>query len=325
MIATLAIPLPARAKEAEQDVVFATDAGTTSILMPGTGRAVTLPRDLGVTVRGPLPAGTEIGIFYEPSMYELNTQARVAKGPKEMALKLTSVSPGRITITLLRPAPAGLLTLIAGHMTLSRYPHDIMRDARELEVVKDRKTRRPEKTQGPSDSPGSVANLQPWGAECGALWEKVTWGSANHYYWPAQISVRSTGPGPIPAGSTVRIHCDPRILQTMNVRGAVDRGGSPVAGSTMGSLDGGARALAWTSGVLIPAGHQISLSIGAVVSLPPGDLETVKFPIVDFFGPEPALSAQRTTYLESIRRSDVVTNAESRRDFRIFSGQGEED
>jgi hypothetical protein len=282
------------------------------VLVPGRDQSVHLPRDLGVTVAGPLPAGTELSLVYDPRLYTTNKRPTAVHEGNAVSVQSTSTGAGKITVTLKQSVPTGSLTIIAGQLSPNRYPYDIVRDLGTVEADK--------KTPGQGRStpnklvqkkPASVSG-EPWGAECGALWDEVSWGDGNRYYRPLSASVRSTGPGPIPPGSTIRILCDQGIVPTMQVVGATDSAARQVLGSAKKVNISGVTGVEWRTKTEVPAGEQVLLRLESTVDVPPNDLDGVKHPTVDFIGPRNWLETQRTTFRESIHRMDITVNAEMR-------------
>jgi hypothetical protein len=113
--------------------------------------------------------------------------------------------------------PATSLTVVVGHLKRHMYPHDIVRDLGRLQA-----TVRPKRGVVPSAStldrrrPNAVVG-QPWGCEVGALWQQVTWSGGYRSYCARGASVRSVGPGPVPAGYRLRVLGDPAVVAGLAV------------------------------------------------------------------------------------------------------------
>lgn len=154
------------------------------------------------------------------------------------------------------------------------------------------------------------------------LWDEISWGDGNRYYRLLSASVRSTGPGPIPPGSTIRVLCDPAIVPTMQVVGATNSAAQQVLGNSRRIHISGVTGVEWTTKTEVPAGDQVLLRLASTIDVPTKDLVGVKHPTVDFIGPRNWLETQRATFRESIHRADITVNAETREDSALTAAAG---
>ncbi|EFC86320.1 hypothetical protein [Parafrankia sp. EUN1f] len=300
-----------------------TSGGLTSILVPGASQAVEVPYDLGVTISGGaagLASGSVLTFEFDPRVYDLTPQATATNGTAALAATgqpaTVDTKTGMITatVTLSDAIPAGgTATVIVGHLRPRRYPYDIVRGFDQPEAaVTDHRTKE-RRSRGLSGRPKTPANEQPWGFEAGVLWQPITWGSGFRSYCAREASVRSTGPGPVPAGYRVRIVADPAVVRSVRVLGAFD--GAAVAGSAADLALPGIRGVEWTARSPLAAGRRVRLALAVTVATPRGDLKSIKHPTVELIGPEAHRGAQRTTYLESVVRDDSIYDAETKARF----------
>lgn len=325
LAAAMTFPTAARADPASASLLSATTAGLTPVLVPGHDQTVKLPRDLGITLRGPLPAGTDFSFTYDPRLYKTNSTALVTLDDKPLGNELYSVSyaDGLATLILKQNLPDGALTIIAGHLSPSRYPYDIVRDLSPVLVTEHKKTK---PKSAPAINLGQNAQGQksgePWGAECGALWDPVAWGNNYRYYRPLSASIRSAGPGPVPAGSSIRICCDAQFVRELDIVKATDSAANHVAGKTKVVQLAGVSAIEWTLERDLAAGSQILLTVSSVIQVGEPDPVSVKHPTIDFLADINAFHTQRTTYRESIHRGDIVASPAGLADEKFYIGEG---
>lgn len=321
VVAAVTIPSPSYASDSIPNNLEVTDVGTTTVLVPGNDQSSSLPRDLGFTIDGPLPSGAEFNITYDSRIYMLRETIAAVHGGRDIGVQLSNPADGKITITTLEALPVGQLTVIAGQLSPKRYPHDILRDGGQVQLEA-RISGQKLGLQGVLPQDTNVIDAgEPWGAECGAQWEEISWqrDGEYRYYRPLSASVLSTGPGPIPAGSSIRVLCDARIVTSMKVKSASNSSSQPVEGSSTEINIPGITGFDWTMKSDVPAGDQISLTLESTIEIPNQDLEGAKCPNIDFISHDTGLDAQRNTYRESIRSKGIIVSAAMRQDITILA------
>ncbi len=300
-----------------------TTAGRSAVLVPGSSQSVIAPNDLGVTVKGAtsIEAGSIVALEYDPRLYELAQTVTAAHGATALAASRQSVvtdpQTGLTTVKVRvdEAIPAGgSTTVVVGHLRPRRYPLDILRDYGDVQasVTQRAGTRRRAHLGGRRSEP--VAG-QPWGCEAGVLWQPLEWGGGFRSYCARVASVRSTGPGAVPAGYRVRVVADPHVVRSISLQDARTLGGRRVSGSAEDVSTAAVRALEWTAHAHLPMGEQIQLRLAVTPADPVGALSGIKHPMVGVVGPAERRGTQRTTYLESVVNQNSIYDAESRARF----------
>ncbi|MGF7236621.1 MAG: hypothetical protein ACQSGP_16915 [Frankia sp.] len=302
--------------------VAPTAAGQIAVLVPGTSQNVQAPVDLGVSIDGGtagLAAGSVVSVEFDQRLYHHPAHTRPPPGGARLAAARPAPpappTPGRptTTVTLNDAIPAGkTATVIVGHLKPRRYPLDVLRGFGSPQATVDDRRSNRHQTRGLGTHRATAAAGQPWAAEAGVLWQPVTWGQGYRSYCARLASVRSVGPGAIPAGYRVRVAADAAVIRSIKVVNATLLAGGTVVGSARDISTGGVRAIEWTAQSALALRAQLQLKLTVEAGRPTGALPGIKHPTVQVVGPDAHLDTQRTSYLESVVRQDSIYDAETK-------------
>ncbi len=145
---------------------------------------------------------------------------------------------------------------------------------------------------------------RPWGAEVGVSWGVHTWSPTRWAAYPLEVTLRSVGPAPLPAGTTVSLVVDPRLFAQLRLAHAVDVAGTAVGGDVRHRASSRASRASWRMRRALPAGAWVSLPVQVhpVTSTPLVD--GAEAPLVQVVGPATHRAAQRLTGAECCTRAD---------------------
>ena len=310
-------------------LLTATSAGLTAVLVPGRTQPIDAPRELGVTVagRGPIMAdrGMTLTFAFDPRLYVLDASVTAASGTGPVRVTAGSPATDQITgvqsVTLvIEERVYAAFTIIVGHLRPRVYPLDVVRDPGPAEVaVRKGDGRSPTVSAQRLGRDGITGpSAEPWGCETGALWQLITWGGGYRTYAARCASALSTGPGPIPAGYRLRVSADSSVVQALSVLRVIDSTGRPALGRSRRTDVSGVCRIEWEAQAALAPGERVQAQLDVLSRPLQGPLDGLRHPLVELLAPAGAGSFQRTTYLESVVRSDSVFDAESRRHIALF-------
>ena len=247
------------------------------------------PRQLAVKVVNEdveLPAGTQLTVSFDPRLFAVIEPAIVTLGGRPVATTSTTTGDPATglrtcTVTLRQEVPAraaatGDLVVLLGTAHPRLYPFDLVR--RPADAVADMaSTRRlpgAHRDLRPTRPPAFGGPATPWGIELAGGWGRRTWGAENQYwyYYPVQISMRSTGPGGAPVAAAFTVSVDPQVVRDIAVA-SVRLNDEPLNGGKV-HLAGTVRTTSvyqtqWRSGVMLKPGDALDLEL-RVSTLAPG-------------------------------------------------------
>jgi hypothetical protein len=251
----------ARGPEVSLDV----PAGLGAVLSED-GTNTSMPIGLGVSlrVRGTtsVPAGAILRLRWDARLYRANDAAflRDAAGSvlTTMPLHGVSTSAGSAESELVVPValhPGRTYDLVAGYLNVPRYPDDLIDAPVPTAAIFDLGNGHMVQSTLATSSRGSA----PWGATLGAIWQQPTVAWAC----PSVITVASTGPGPIPRRSEVRLDIAANAASAVAVAGAADADGAPVDGVARVHREAGRTVLSWSPRAPIAAGQHVNLTVSS--------------------------------------------------------------
>jgi hypothetical protein len=302
------------------DVVLVPVGASPVVVLPRVGvQPAAFPRQLAVQVQHPttdLPAGTEVAVTYDPRLYSPLPAAAATIGGRLLRTSSTITTDPRTTlatctVTLAEPVAAGSEpVVVVGTAYPVLYPRDLVVGPADATAAVGRKNVRPTGRRSlqphrPSTF-GGVAT--PWGLEVSAVWNRYEWADGKRwYYYPAQITLQSVGPGSTPAAVSFSIALDPQVVGDVRVtttwlnHKAHDAGVRLLSDKRTSSL----YETRWTTAVKLKAGDRLDLGLKVGTRKPPRDLPTIKHPLLGLIDMG-SHTTQRQTGRNSTSRSDAV-------------------
>lgn len=310
---------PAKQATAAGSVVTAAPlAGRTSVATSGKS-VVQVPTLLGaelkVTERA-VRAGSTVTVAFDGRLYRLNSPVLTTSTGRNIPCRLTqapkSSSSGSTAATLtldqaLDPGETYVLSL--GTRRLVRYPDDIIAAPLPIQVAVADQIARPVNRKLAA-SP--EAEHPVWGLSVGVGWQAVFWAEGFHSWIPEIITVASTGPADVPAGTLVSATLDARVFSSAQLQPLV---GGALPGPNARPVDGVLRAQ-WALPRALPVGERVSARLVANTIVLDGPLIDLHPPTVTARAAD-ATIGQRTTGQESTSREDSAYNVETRLTFGL--------
>jgi hypothetical protein len=267
-----------------------------------------------------MASGTRIELTFDSRLYAPLERPVVTIGARAVAAS-SEISEDRgsgastCTVTLAEPVPASRpggdrLVLLVG-TARPLYPHDLVRAPLPAAVEVPATTRTPRAARELRARRGALmgATASPWGFELTAGWDVRTWGPGQRfkYYYPAQVTMRSVGPGAAPRGASFTIGLDPQQVHELTVA-AVRLNGKPHRGSVHRVRNVHRPAVyetQWRISAALKAEDVFDIVFRVSLKTPTGALPTIKHPVVEL----DALSTdpmQRVTGAHTVSRADSV-------------------
>jgi hypothetical protein len=285
------------------------------------GSTVLMPTMLGASMvvqGGELPAGTSLSLTFDTRLYRM-LPAELRRGGTMLGLAAprltTDEATSRATLTLVvtEPLTPGAYVLVGGELAPHRYPRDLVAQPVAMTVTA-RDAGGAVLIEEALSKPATHGDL-PWGVELGAGWLQAHWDDRYLALYPGLVTVLSTGPAPVPSGTSVRVALDRQVFAAVSVSGARGSAGQAFAGTAgPGRATAGFVVGTWTSKVAIPAGSRVSLSIDAEVRRLSGPLAVLQPPLVDLVTGSRSRT-QRLTGQESLTRGDSIYSPATLQEF----------
>jgi hypothetical protein len=322
-VTVLAPPSPAAAAQPPTDAltVKAPPGGVRPLLVPGSAGPIEAPRALGVSLHAlsPLAAGLRVVVEFDPRVYELApdrtvsaTSATGTDRPVRAGWGKAVTDPGtglvNVPVTLGEAVEQGsTVTIVAGSVRTDLYPRDVIRDYRPVVAAvaakrSDTGNAVEQRLVQPAAPEPSTPGSQPWGCEAGVLWQELRWGQGFRSWCARSASVISVGPGPVPAGYTVRVQADARLVRRLRNVSARTMSGRTLYGTARDISAGAVCGLEWTAAAELPPGEQAVIGLEVSPATPRGPLDGIKNPVVEVIGPRAHALTQRLTQRESVVR-----------------------
>jgi hypothetical protein len=138
------------------------------------------------------------------------------------------------------------------------------------------------------------------------VWNRYEWADGRRwYYYPAQITLSSVGPGTAPVAASFSIALDPQVVSDVKITGARLNDKAHDAGVRLLS-DTRTTSLyetRWATRVKLKAGDRLDLELEVKTRKLTGDLPTVKYPTVNLIDMGNHVT-QRQTGRTTMSRSD---------------------
>ncbi|MGL5931119.1 MAG: hypothetical protein ACRCY8_19465 [Dermatophilaceae bacterium] len=287
---------------------------TTAWVATGSHGRVRLPGVLGTRLRtgsAALPSGTTVRLTWDHRVYERTVPALTGEDGRKVPLRLlgrptTDRATGVVAATVRTGAelPAGRdFILTVGTRRPLRYPDDVVVEPAPVTVTVGDPRRGPRRSLAAEPAAATL-----WGAVVGAGWQLFAWGDGLHAWVPSLITVRSVGPGYVPAGTTIEAVLDARIAGDVR---AVAADGTRLA---RGRRAGDRLGLRWTFKEPLTVGARRSARLEMRTTVPSGGLSGFQAPTVSLAPPRGDVG-QRTTGAESVSRTDNAVDVDSRARF----------
>lgn len=303
-----------RATAAGAGVAVTAPLGGLTTIATSTRSVVQVPTLLGATLTitsRPVPSGSTVAVAFDERLYRSAPPVLTTASGRVVPCRLSrttrdSTSASRTATITVGEAlvPGETYTLSLGARRLVRYPEDVVDAPGPVQVTVTDKT-----SGGASrkrfDAP--EAEHPVWGLKVGAGWQPVYWGDSFHSWTPELVTVASTGPADVPAGTVVSATLDARLFARAQFEPLEGRASS---GTDAARTDDVLRAL-WVLTEPLTAGTRTSLRLVAevadlVVALPGLHQPTVTARAAD------AAVGQRLTGWESASREDSAYDPSTR-------------
>ncbi|MFF0343840.1 hypothetical protein [Kribbella sp. NPDC004875] len=278
------------------------------------GQIARVPADLGAELTvGPGGARSRVALMYDDRLYTMASRPVLVRGRQLIPLAARSVGRGtvhgRMVEFELPDLAPGTYALHAGGPTPTRFPLDLVADPLPTEVkVSDSTGVLTAQVLSERSSPQGL----PWGAQVGTGWHQATWGDGYYAWYPSLVTIRSVGPGVVPAESRVRLTLDQRIFEAAQIMSARGSGGERIGGVARRGTIADRVTATWTLHAAVAAGRRITLTCVPRLHALRGPLEYVEPPLVEFLPPKHASAPQRATGEETQTRADDVYSAATR-------------
>ncbi|MGR0318691.1 hypothetical protein [Agromyces sp. ZXT2-3] len=265
------------------------------------------------------PPATDLSLelSYDGALFELNDELVALSGSEVVRapLAITSDETGRDglgTAKLPFDESWTTLTLLLPLMRKKLYPGENVGDAYPVSMTMTANTGATAETIW--EPVVTEANTAPWGLVLSPSWRSVEGGSEKtDYRYTSALRCLSVGPGAVPAGTSIAIHGDRRILKSMAVSTvAVDGVVQEDAFSTREAAADGSRSIALvTLNNDVPSGANLDVEL-VIDSIPlPITPDGLQFAGARVIPPPLDLSRpQRITGAEAVR--DLTTSGQPR-------------
>lgn len=299
--------------------VLVTALGDTVGVLGPTGDVTALPRTLGATLRprAHVPRGAQVTVSWDARTHVAGVGSGTGDGwtlsrggdivESATATPTTDPATGITTLTATLSSaldPHDVYELSCGIHQPRRYPEDLVAEPAPVRVVVVDHTGQAlaDAALGTERVPGEL----PWGGALGVIWEEVTWDERFRTVYPSALTVRSVGPGPLPAGYGVRVLLDAQVVEADVVVVVVDGNGDEVAGTTSTTAEGGLVMTTWSATGPLAAGGHVTVRLPYRTREIRGSLAWLEPPLVQLTTSGTATPARRLTGLESMTRDDSV-------------------
>ncbi|MFN8075281.1 MAG: hypothetical protein U0Q15_07675 [Kineosporiaceae bacterium] len=202
------------------------------LTLPGPEGTLRIPRQLALEIVNgeAVPTGTQIEIRYDPRLFHglECPYLLTAEGFRPLE-RLRDSAPGRVTVVLPRPLPAGTSARPSGVIVIATanapYPVDLVRGPATSAATMHAKGRTVSmgRLQPLASQPQGLT--RPWGVDISGTWRTVSWcDDAFKTAVPELVSLRSTGPGPLPAPPALDITLDRRVARHIEIASVIVNG-----------------------------------------------------------------------------------------------------
>jgi len=209
---------PSGSAQATQAVTLTTSASAFTTFAPDfTERFMNaLPRTIELAAPGSL-AGATLRVDFDSSMIALTGDAaQLVCGDH---VQQSPVQPGDGFVTITIPNSVRSRNVVVGVPLCAtvRYPgENIGRSAPSKAIL----TIGDGVTSADFEPAGTGAHGLAWGGAIDVSWQREPTAEASSYYSPALVALTSVGPGPLPAGTLVRVHTDAVLVGEVQPDGA---------------------------------------------------------------------------------------------------------
>ncbi|MGY9065128.1 hypothetical protein [Streptomyces sp. CAS3] len=290
------------------------------VVLPGAGvQPAAFPRQLAVQVQhagADLPAGTEVAVTYDPRLYSPLPAAVATVGDRRLRTTSAITTDARTTlvtctVTLTETVAAGGdPVVVVGTAYPVLYPRDLVIGPADATAAVGRENVKPSgrrslQPRRPSAFGGAAT---PWGLEVSGVWSRYEWANGKRwYYYPAQVTLQSVGPGPAPEAVSFSIALDPQVVRDVRVTTARLNHKAHDAGVRLLShrLTASLFETRWSTRVKLKSGDRLDLGLEVRTRRPASDLRTIKHPLVGLIGMGNHIT-QRRTGRNSMSRTDSV-------------------
>jgi hypothetical protein len=303
---------PARqATAAGAAVAVTAPPGGLTIVATSARTVVRVPTLLGATLKvssQPVRTGSTVSVAFDDRLYRsappslTTVTGQVVRCRRTQTIRQRGSDTKITTITLDEAlVPGNTYTLSLGTRRLIRYPDDVVAAPLPIQIsVADKVAGK----SGRKLLDSVEAEHSVWGLKVGAGWQPVYWGDSFHSWTPELVTVASTGPAEVPAGTVISASLDARLFSSARFESL---GGRTSSGADGTRIDDVLRVL-WVLPKPLAAKSRTSIRLMVNVANLNAPLPGLHPPTVTARAADAAVG-QRITGCESTTREDSAYDA----------------